>query len=741
MKTYDKNNPTTGAMGLLALLALTCLLIIGGMQTAGATTYTVTSRYLCGGAGTFEQAIKDANANPGTDTIVFTAGLSVDVVSCTAIGHVDPLYPFSISATESVDIIGNGAKINGGQVWINQNGQVNDPNVCPGALGSVAYWAAMSRGFLEVGTYGIDNPGLAVSVTGLNFDNLPMLVKVEKNATFTMTDSTASNINNFLENCDRSTLFADEGAGITLRRVMIHHSNMPGARVSETDLDAMIMGGFGGGNLVLDNVKLIANYKAGRAVSWLGGTANIVSSQFVSSGGMWTDADTTDIVNSAFYSFGSHARDRISTTKGNTTINASTFYWGEPECQNCSLVQGMGFLPSAGGTGYYWFETTAVGAEAYLPNGVLYPNAGPVLIGNNTKFFSDAFTWVQDTANQSNNALLAILPNVMISFPGLMPDATLFDFWVQVVTPLLGDQIQPGVLIDVINCTQNPLLNPIDGSMITTDVFGNPRCHGNKRNIGAVQTADAPVLRATGGDSKVDLGWNTPTGTITGYEICTSTQALTDPFGGDCTGTTTPVGDPTQTTQTIGSLTNGSPYWFVIRSVNGGTPGIWSNVATATPLATVGIPVVTGTPGVNQVQLFWTEPATGGHPGPISYFVTYRVKGQTQWIGGPGNLSGRITTIPELTGGTEYEFGVAAQTSDGATAPVVGTTTATPTIRSCDVNVDGSVNKADIGLINAARNTPASGSNDLRDHNVDGVINLYDSRQCVLLCTKPLCAL
>jgi hypothetical protein len=124
----------------------------------------------------------------------------------------------------------------------------------------------------------------------------------------------------------------------------------------------------------------------------------------------------------------------------------------------------------------------------------------------------------------------------------------------------------------------------------------------------------------------------------------------------------------------------------------------------------------------------------------LSYFVVYRVKGQTQWIAGPGNLSGRIITIPGLTGGTEYEFGVAAQAADGAMATGVGTTTATPKL-ACDVNADNKVNKTDINLINAARNTPASGVGDLRDQNHDGVINLLDARQCTLLCTKALCAL
>jgi hypothetical protein len=350
-------------------------------------------------------------------------------------------------------------------------------------------------------------------------------------------------------------------------------------------------------------------------------------------------------------------------------------------------------------------------------------------------------TWLQPRGEQNAAAINAILPNALTAPPGLHNFPSFYsNEYYRDITPLV-----PGLLIEAVPNAgtggANELKNPITGLPILTDVLGKPRVYGNNtRNIGAVQTADAPLLRASGGDAKADLGWNTPTGTITGYEICTSTQALTDPFVGNCPGTSTLVNDPTKTAQTIASLTNGSPYWFVIRSYNGPTPGIWSNVATATPFATVGVPSVSGTPGINQVQLFWSEPDTGAHPGPLSYFVTYRVKGQTQWIAGPGNLSGRIITIPGLTGGTEYEFGVVARTFDGATAPVVGMTTATP-IRSCDVNSDGSVNKTDINLINAARNTPASGVGDLRDHNRDGVINLLDSRQCTLLCTKPLCAL
>ena len=96
---------------------------------AGATTYTVTSTSLCGGAGTFEQALKDANANPGADTISFTPGLVVDASSCTTPGPRP--FPFATFATESVNIVGNGVTVEGNQLYTAGNGQVNVPGTCP----------------------------------------------------------------------------------------------------------------------------------------------------------------------------------------------------------------------------------------------------------------------------------------------------------------------------------------------------------------------------------------------------------------------------------------------------------------------------------------------------------------------------------------------------------------------------------------------------------------------------------
>jgi len=70
--------------------------MLAGIAAAG-TTYTVTSTSLCGGAGNFQQALVDANANPGIDTISFAPGLVVDAYTCTTAAPRP--FPFATFAT------------------------------------------------------------------------------------------------------------------------------------------------------------------------------------------------------------------------------------------------------------------------------------------------------------------------------------------------------------------------------------------------------------------------------------------------------------------------------------------------------------------------------------------------------------------------------------------------------------------------------------------------------------------
>ena len=643
------------------------------------TTYTVTSPSLCGGPGTFEQALKDANANPGTDTISFTPGLVVDASSCTTPG-LRP-FPYATFATESVDIVGNGATVEGNQLYMTRDGHINVRNICPTNANSLII--RQTFGFIQIGTFDADNTAVAVSIAGLTFHNLPTLAKVEKNASLSMTDSSASDIVDFNGSCNREAILGEDGANVTLTRTQIVDSTMPKPMLGEDGVSAVVAGN---GNLMLDHVLFERN-DFGRAVTWSGGSAKIVSSRFVTSGGFIFNADTTSMVNSALFVNGSVGRvpasqaptNRIMTDRGDILIQASTLYWDDPTCAACT-DKGMGIWitdPAARVS----FLSSAIGTQ------LIRADTGPLLLGYNgtagksNRFDSDALTWVQPTANQDAAALQAVLPSVMTNPPGLISDVTASLVpYTTVLTPRLGTSVTPGVLLDAVANAQcggaNQLLSPIDGSCVTTDVFGNPRIDaGNsKRDIGAVQTAQSPFLAVTSITADIGLGWNRPpdpiSGTITGYRVTYVPIAGGTPQSMDVTG-------PDTTSTTITGLTVGTPYRFTVAPVNVAGPGTPSNEVQATPLAAVDAPTVTATGGDSSAQIFWTEPTLGGHPGPPSYYVMYRPTGTTSWIAGPGPLSARTTSIPGLTNGTGYDVGVFATSTDG-TASALATTTVTP---------------------------------------------------------------
>ena len=58
----------------------------------------------------------------------------------------------------------------------------------------------------------------------------------------------------------------------------------------------------------------------------------------------------------------------------------------------------------------------------------------------------------------------------------------------------------------------------------------------------------------------------------------------------------------------------------------------------------------------------------------------------------------------------------------------------------CDIDGDNDVDRDDLNLILAARNTPATGADDPRDVDGDGMITVLDARKCVLSCDRAGCA-
>jgi len=59
----------------------------------------------------------------------------------------------------------------------------------------------------------------------------------------------------------------------------------------------------------------------------------------------------------------------------------------------------------------------------------------------------------------------------------------------------------------------------------------------------------------------------------------------------------------------------------------------------------------------------------------------------------------------------------------------------------CDVDDDGDVDRNDVVEIALARNTPATGPDDPRDANGDGIITILDARACVPQCTLRRCTI
>ncbi len=96
--------------------------------------------------------------------------------------------------------------------------------------------------------------------------------------------------------------------------------------------------------------------------------------------------------------------------------------------------------------------------------------------------------------------------------------------------------------------------------------------------------------------------------------------------------------------------------------------------------------------------------------------------------------------IPFDLVGRFIEVRATLQPDQAGISPVLSDLTIEGLLVVCDVDGDGDVDRFDISAIFAARNTQASGPDDPRDANGDGIISVNDARECVLECTNPRCA-
>ena len=547
--------------------------------TVGATagqTFTVTSTS-CTGPGSLGQAVSDANANPGTDTIQFDKGLIVKVRACPTPGKTGDKY-FLATVTDSVVFDGNGATLQGDQWWGWGGGT---SATCPDPKNIIK----KTPGFLNVAA------DQQVMVSGLSLDKMEAIARVQQGAGLTMTDVKASNIRP-ITTCKTPAISA-ASADVTLTANT--WSVVQGW--AGTSSDVPTAGAIAGtGHLVVDR-SLLTKVGNGGTVLWTGGRFDLVSTIGTEVEGMTTVKTATNIVNSLWVPTATTGtplhQDRLAnlslSASDKWNIQASTILFSSVACSssNCTPGPDLGWLTtkSNGKTfdGPIGLKQSAVGA--LTPASQSSPN--PTWLTGN--FTADQDTWLQGDLGINDAGLKALTgqPALLTGRPALPvypDDPQSVQEW---ATPLLGTNATPGLLIDEIpnaDCGQaNELINPIDGSCIAKDVFGNPRVDNNgKRNIGAVQNSFAPLLSVT--DTKktsITVAWtqplDPPSGPVTGYTLSYR------PVGAS-SWTTVNVSGATTLTKQVGGLTPDTEYEFKVVGVNASGDGPPSNVVSATTL-------------------------------------------------------------------------------------------------------------------------------------------------------------
>ncbi|MCP4828698.1 MAG: fibronectin type III domain-containing protein [Proteobacteria bacterium] len=553
-----------------AIIASTLALTASSLAIAD--TFTVTAS-TCQGPGSITEAIEEANTNPGADTIEFDADLSVTGITASSCGTTagnDPGFFYLGTVSDEVTINGNGANLRGAPRWVTADGLFNVTGLCPEDLAGATI-AAEAPGFLRIET------GTNVIINDLSVQDLSAIFGLRDNSSVTLNNLSAVRINDWFNSCSRSAIEVNGGdASISM-------SDSRFEQIQNAEPNVGSPGGtvFRGSNIISGTGTLTVQNTEFRsalnAVQW-GGDANIVSSQFVFSG--WVNAygaGTMNIFNSAFQSRTSPAEGDSIRASGNAVINlvASSLSTVSSDCL-LGCVSGIGSVVAVGGATIS-FEESAFG--------VGLPDATEQILRVDTggSITADSDTWIQPVTVQNADDLKIITnqPSLLTDPPGLPNVVAGPDLFPQAVTPLLGTMPMPGVLIDAIPDANgaNLLLNPIDNSPITTDVFGSPRVDGNgTRTIGAVQVTLAPHTAVTATSSTgANVAWSRPkdpepTKPITGYGV------IVEPTGGSVTPIRIDVSGGNTLSTILTGLMPGTEYRVTVVGVNVDGDGPPSNI-------------------------------------------------------------------------------------------------------------------------------------------------------------------
>jgi len=197
-------------------------------------------------------------------------------------------------------------------------------------------------------------------------------------------------------------------------------------------------------------------------------------------------------------------------------------------------------------------------------------------------------------------------------------------------------------------------------------VAGTSDPSGVSASITPIAAPAAPTaLSAVRGAAQVVVSWTAPVltdgSTISDYVVQYSSN-------GGTYWVTFADGESSEATATVSGLKNGTAYVFRVAGVNGAGVGAYSTAsAPSTPMASpTAPPQVSGTPGVGEVRVAWTIPASNGGALITDYAVEFSSNGGTTWVPFNDAVTAVTTTVVTgLTNGTAYMFRVAAVTAFG----------------------------------------------------------------------------
>ena len=446
--------------------------------------------------GTLAWAINKANTELGFDVIDINVGRGTQI-------NIDAAKPvlssFISQITDTLTINGNGAVLWGDPAFVTTGGLVKDKyTVSKPVDGDVFEQPAYS--FTTVGT------GVELTINDLMADGVNGFVRLEENAVVNLNDVTVKNTVPYGFGA-RAVVDASAGSVANLTRVVMERINMLEELIA--DGESAWAGAVAGVNATLNMMESVLRGSSSSAggVNWLGGTANIVSSIFDSNAGGLSifdddEAGVLNVTNSLFRLSGDSGTSRIQALLGGeANIVASTV-----QVQNLEVFEtsesgytssGVPLRTSDGGAINLQQSVISLLNQGFpgIFNDPAYDNRPIDGIGTPGTFTADAATYISPTSTQSLADLQLLFgQDNLLTDPVFRGTVSPGDPPLDGYLPLPAGAYPVGNLINTVADADgvNQLINPIDGTVLTKDVYGNPRTTGGFRDSGAVQHVPEP---------------------------------------------------------------------------------------------------------------------------------------------------------------------------------------------------------------------------------------------------------